>query len=67
VSNSTAALSQEVYDTIFELGCMFHKGAGQCPTFPSTAYYRVTGGDIWCHAGVTTFRAEGLRIAAKLV
>jgi len=52
-------LPQDIYEGIFEMGCMYHKDAGQCPTFPSVAYYRVTG-DVWCQAGVTEARSEGL-------
>lgn len=62
----TSKLSQDLYNTIFELGCMYHKDAGQCPSFPSVQYYRVQG-DVWCQAGLTAHRAEGLRTRATKI
>ena len=47
-------LPQDLYDLVFEEGCMYHKDAGQCPVFPSSQYYRVHG-DLWCQAGLTEF------------
>jgi hypothetical protein len=51
--------SDDVMLAIQTQGCMYHKDAGRCPSFPADRYYRVSGGDIWCGAGVDEFRAGG--------